>query len=148
MASISDCGIGYLNSLLEKTEKLKIYSEYELKAKNKHDHLKAIIEAVFRRFKQKTYGLSSVIRLINEVNGIVRVHSVNTQVAFTPYNNLADSHENIKKYGHQTEQKYINLLNTTKNIQSSPLKIRSSMLAGVHIEFEIPINFDFGGAYD
>lgn len=137
--AVSDCGVGYRESLLEKPEDLVVYSEADLRFDDMHCHYKAIIEAVCKRFEKETYGLSSVIRDIAKIGGTTRVHSVNTQVVFTARNQSQFMNTcEPEQTGSKLAESLLRLAARADSIQSSPVRIRESKLAGVHVEFEIP----------
>lgn len=139
LCSVSDCGLGYHSSLLNHPEDLLVFSEAELKVNDKYGNYKAIIEAVCRRFDKKTYGISSVIRDIAKIGGTTRIHSVDTQVVFTPRNQtlFKDCGDTVE-VGHKLFNSLLRLAETSDSFQSAPVRIRESKLAGSHIEFEIP----------
>ena len=140
--AVSDCGIGYLSSLLEHPADLLVYSESEMQRVDRLSNFRAIIEAVCRRLGHETYGVSTVIRDIAGVGGVTRVHSFDTQVVFTPRNQsrLAPFRDNetIDSRGRELGRMLLALADRADSLQSSPVRIRESRLAGVHIEFELP----------
>lgn len=119
--SISDYGIGFKNSLIrsgEFTENIDFISEYE-----------SIIRGIFKRKDSEIYGLYNVLDKITTRDGVMRIHSMDTQLIITKYlyNNIKkDTLEEIIKY--KNDDKF-------KNNVKSDLKYK-----GVHIEIEIPIN--------
>ena len=140
--AVSDCGIGCLSSLLEHPADLRVYSKSEMRTIDRLSHFRAIIEMVSRRLGQETYGVSSVIREIAGIGGVTRVHTLNTQVVFTPRNQSAlaalRENETIDIRGRELAKTLLALANRADSLQSSPVRIRESRLAGVHIEFELP----------
>lgn len=140
--AVSDCGVGYLSSLLEHPANLAVYSESEMQRSDRLSHFRAIVEAVCRRLGNETYGVSSVIKDIAGAGGVTRVHSVDTQVVFTTRNQsmLATPPEgpNIREYGCELAKTLLELADRAEGLQSSPVRIRESKLTGVHVEFELP----------
>jgi len=140
--AVSDCGIGYRASLLEHPKDLLVYPESELRITDSLANYRAIIEAVCRRLGNETYGLSTVIREIAAIRGTTRVHSVDTQVVFTPRNQAGllglQNSERVESNGRELAKHLLALANAADSPQTSPVRIRESKLAGVHIEFELP----------
>jgi hypothetical protein len=140
--AVSDGGIGYRSSLLGHPSDLLVYSREEIQASDRLAHFRAIIEAVCRRIGQETYGVSSVIRDIAALGGVTRVHSVDTQVTFTPRNQNQfeppGANESIGSHGRRMANSLLALADRSESLQTSPVRIRESRLAGVHVEFELP----------
>jgi len=137
--AISDCGIGYQASLIQKPQEMEVFSPAEFQREPELANLRAIIEAVFRRFHDDTYGIWTVIKDIAEIGGTVRIHTSNTQVVFTPRNfSLLTGGKSKVESARELEAFLVDRTRSSATLQSSPCRIRESQLAGVHIEFEIP----------
>lgn len=136
--AVSDSGIGYLESLSTSKEDAVVFTNEEMLNDTEHSVFKAIIEATFKRFHKKTYGLASVVKAISELGGTTRVHSLNTQVVFTPQNYSEVDVNDIATTGQRLANKLIETSTFSTSDQSKPLRIRASKLPGVHIEFQIP----------
>jgi len=140
--AVSYCGIGYRSSLLEHPKDLLVYPESDLRRTDSLANYRAIIEAVCRRLGNETYGLSTVVRDIAAIRGTTRVHSVDTQVVFTPHNQAGlpglQDNESVGSSGHRLAERLQALANATDSPQTSPVRTRESKLAGVHVEFELP----------
>lgn len=110
--SYSDCGIGFMNSLNEA-------------GKSASDELEAICEGIFSRYG-KPFGLYNVISRIINRNGIVRIHSNNTQLILTNKDilgfDIIKSAESFKRS-----------LNLKTDVR------KNLKYAGVHIEIELPL---------
>lgn len=110
--SYSDCGIGFLNSLKNRGELLS-------------NELEAICEGIFSRY-DKPFGLYNVISKIINKNGIVRIHSNNTQLIL--------SNKDIIQFD------IIKSANSLKNSLNLQTQVRNNIkYAGVHIEIELPL---------
>lgn len=136
--SVSDSGLGYLKRILEKPDDLTIFTKKELEINDKYSNLRAIIEAVFKRFDKQTYGLTSVIRSIANIGGTTRIHTQNTQIIFSSKNKFLSNNLDSKDEGRLLYESLLQTENSIKSLQSSSLRIRETILTGAHVEFEIP----------
>ncbi len=141
--SISDCGIGYYNSLLKKIEN----NDFIPIMCNKHEFLElkanknfiAIIEAMYFRRSSTNYGLFHVISAVMAANGVVRIHSEDTQIIIT--NKFYE--EYLKDLNFEDKQKINILLECFKigeNNNFSNVRNYDNKYKGVHLELEIPIH--------
>jgi len=139
--AISDGGIGFLRSLLSKTDygyKTKFISPTLLLNNKQYCNLAAILEAIFYRHKKEVFGIYDVISMASKENGTVRIHTENTQLVLTP-NSLPEEHdhENILSHfilAHEQGQ--------AKDFKYSSVRISKEKLHGVHYEFEIPLDME------
>ena len=142
--SVSDCGIGlyesFYNKLKTNSVDLKFCQQKEfIKMNRTTRNLYAIFESIFFRKDdiENRYGLINIFHFVlnSKINGIIRIHTDNTQVILTNYiyeklffkNNI--SQKELKK----SICSFIE--NGSKNIRSSGSKFK-----GTHIEVEIPFN--------
>ncbi len=120
LISLSDCGIGFKRSLLDNgdvSKKNDDFSEFE-----------GIIHGLFKRRDSEIYGLYNILDKISSNNGVMRVHSMDTQIIFTKY--LFSRLKNNEFSDIYTFDKNFSL---SKNVRNN-LKYK-----GVHIEIELPI---------
>jgi hypothetical protein len=138
--SISDGGIGYYKSLVKKIDDIPLscISKNDFIRLNQERNMYGIIEAIFYRQNYKVYGLNTVMRDIICKNGIVRIHSVDTQLIFTNNNfgKIIDNPKDIESYLKVTKEKFNkgNISDKYSNYRQYNYKLK-----GVHIEFEIPM---------
>jgi hypothetical protein len=140
--SVSDCGIGYRNSLLDK-RKGSFFKNFNQTETTPPNHFSSILEAIYYRKKEyeKVYGVYSIFNDILPLDGVIRLHTHNTQAIFTNYNFSKYLHEDpdenlvkdiinsfILSSDNSTERKY------------KPVRIDSAKFKGVHIEIEIPFS--------
>lgn len=144
LIAVSDCGEGFLFSLINKQNKIindKFLSD-KIKSvlisllnmaisDKKNSNLYAIIAGlVYRFFPDKNdsiYGLYSIVRHFLECNGYVRVHSFDTQIILS--------------------KKHLNYLNPSSILQLPKILLNSkeynirynTHLVGVHIELEMKV---------
>lgn len=123
--SISDSGVGFLNTVTKGIESGRI--GYKIKDFTIKDEIEAIIQGVFSRKSSRIYGLYSTIKMTIEKGGIVRIHSMDSQVVFT--NRLLEYFNN--------SDLNVNKLMSDKNFDFNIR--REKKYAGVHIEYEIPL---------
>lgn len=122
--AISDWGTGFLNSWNNRdkdTEDLKVELEL-LNGKKPKNEMEAIMCGVYKRKNSKIYGLYNIIFQTLELGGIIRIHSTNTRLLFTP--------RLCKKLREQTvlRDKSFFEYNFKNNLD----------FKGVHVEMEIP----------
>lgn len=150
--SISDSGIGYYQSFIEKIkkgEKLKIHDTIKFVQLEEQKHpLKnffAIIEAVFWRKKifvddeEQEYGIYDVVKHVTNELGIVRIHSGDIQVIFTEHNfsPFFDKDLSSRAIIKKLEEDFIENFNKKDKIYS-PIRKNKFDFKGVHIEIEMP----------
>lgn len=142
--SISDCGMGYYNSIVQKITdtdvKLNFLPNCDFNVLLENKNLYGILEAIFYRYNDKIYGIYQLFEYILKVNGVIRIHSEDTQLVFTK--------KSIENYILNGEWKclpdyfmnyYYKLKGESLDEQYSPIRVYDSKLKGVHIEIEIPI---------
>jgi hypothetical protein len=125
--AISDCGIGFKNSINEKIENKNL--ENQITENNVSDEIQGIIQGIYARAKSKTYGLYNVIAKTLYKEGTVRIHSMDTQLVLT---------ENLFWKMSQPDKP----ASLVKIISNDEVKqnVRSNLkYGGVHIEIEIPL---------
>jgi hypothetical protein len=121
--SISDMGNGFKKTVNRNLSNGRI--EYGLGFNSTNDELKAIIQGVFSRKNSTVYGIYNTIKTTAENDGIVRIHSRDSQVIFT--SKLWDE---LNKFDYQTVLK-------DKKWKKNFRKVNKYQ--GVHIEYEIPL---------
>ena len=138
--AVSDIGRGFLQSWneletdIEETEDVRKREEEKAAAKTveyailggekPRNEFEAILCGINKRKTSKIYGLSSVIMETLKFNGLIRIHSNDLQMIFTPKwkNVILERPEDLlKDHGFQ---KY----NTVRNLE----------FKGAHIEIEVP----------
>ncbi|WP_088227826.1 hypothetical protein [Desulfosporosinus sp. FKB] len=142
--SISDYGIGYYNSILKQLSKINELnfiskSQYTLLDIDKHKNLFGILEAIFYRKKNDEYGIFQVFKYVFEQDGVIRVHSEDTQLIFTK-NTFLRYINNPNELDEYLD--YIKLANKKSDMQFSPFRKNESRLKGCHLEIEIPLRMD------
>jgi hypothetical protein len=143
--SISDCGIGYYDSIrskildsgflpyfMDKDDYLKLEAIYE-------KDIAGILEAIFFRRDQAIYGMYDVINRVVANDGIVRIHSCQTQLIFTK-NNFSHYLNDNKKLLNDFKTKYDESIKSNLNTKYSSVRNSEAKFKGVHIEIEIPIS--------
>lgn len=121
--AISDSGVGFLHTVNDGLNTGRI--DYKISNFEIDNQAKAIFQGVFSRKNSELYGLYNTIRLTLESGGIVRIHSMDTQVIFT---------SKLLKYFQSNDLD----INEFINQKSFEYNIRyDKKYAGVHIEYEI-----------
>ena len=138
--AVTDVGVGFLATLRRKLPDLRLFQAEQMRKNDGREHLRAILEAVYRRVGSKTYGVSSVVRDLTSMGGVVRIHSHDTQVVFT--------RANYQRFAGRTDSRQqvvdelFRYLNLRKELAPdplrSPLRVWDASFTGVHVEFEIP----------
>jgi hypothetical protein len=143
--AISDCGIGYYDSICRKILDygyipflLDAEGFLSLKQKDERD-IVAILEAILFRRDETIYGMFDVIKRVVSTNGVVRIHSQQTQLVFTQRNFLAYL-DNVKLLLDDFKFKYEEAINTNLNAKYSNVRKSGSRFKGVHIEIEVPLS--------
>lgn len=129
--SFSDCGRGFLKSfkfkLNDDVETSKLSKDLNDKIKNISNELDGISLGIYYRYNE-SYGLYDAIKKVLAKNGIVRIHSNNTQIVLTASNQLELAVcENAKDFLEALKKKKNNIRNNLK-------------YQGTHIEIELPIS--------
>lgn len=142
--SISDCGVGYYDSIFEKISDFG-FTPYFM---SKDDFLKlqtsedkdiaAILEAIMFRRHQSIYGMFDVISRVVSNDGVVRIHSFQTQLVFSK-NNFSKYISNNKLLLNDFKTKYQQAINTELNSKYSNIRKSEAIFKGVHIEIEVPL---------
>ncbi|MDH3324759.1 MAG: hypothetical protein OEL89_03915 [Candidatus Peregrinibacteria bacterium] len=139
--SVSDCGIGYRTSLLGKKER-NFFKNFNQTETNPSNHFASILEAIYYRKKEyeKIYGVYSIFKDILPLDGVIRLHTHNTQAIFTKYNFskylYEDPDESLVK---DIINSFILSSETASERKYNPVRIDSAKFKGVHIEIEIPL---------
>lgn len=144
--SVSDCGIGYKESLSKKEDQLKfksIKTPCNISSINRNiDHFISILEAIFFRknHREQIYGVYSIFNDVLPRNGVLRVHTYNTQVIFTKHNFSRFIDQNpTHKMIENIINDFINSDKKSAQTKYKPLRIMPPKFRGVHIEIEIPL---------
>lgn len=139
--SVSDCGIGYQKSLQNKNIKLffdQKYNDFD----DSTSHFISILEAIYHRKREydRVYGVYSIFRDVLPLNGIIRLHTHNTQAIFTNYNfyEFLEEEPN-KKVLSRILESFVNSSKRATENKYKPVRIDSTKFKGVHIEIEIPL---------
>ena len=121
--SISDRGCGMLNSMIFNRSKLNEDTKgFFLLDKEPNTEEEAIIESIFYRKDSAIYGLNHVIyEIIKHMNGIVRIHSNDTQLILTRKAVKSFDEFNLLSYFDDYNKRY------------------TALFPGTHIEIEIPM---------
>ena len=135
--AISDFGEGFYNSLTSKSS--TEYQSLFIKRLNgstvsEYSNILAILDAIYFRKDYTEYGIYQVISNVLAKNGLVRIHSEDTQLVITANNFkrfIADWNVLLREL---SKASYSEL-----DIQFSPIRKTETKLKGVHIEFELPI---------
>lgn len=115
--AISDSGIGFRESCIFEHKQALFEKQVVL-----HNELEAILYCVYMRNSSMKFGLYPIIRDVLRSNGIVRIHSNNTQIIFTP--------RIMKMF---MDQKLL------KDSSFCKFNVRQELyFGGTHIEIEIP----------
>ena len=137
--SIADCGIGFrkcINSQIKHGEQ-----PFENRRELMSDELEAITNAVFVRAEEehnKVYGIYPLIKRVLELDGIVRIHSIDTQLILTSKLRVkldiaANDRSNVK----EIRQSFLALM---RDKTSNAYNVYTNMkCGGVHIEIELPL---------
>lgn len=124
--SIADVGIGFRSSLNKQIMCKEIERETLL-----DNEIEAIIEGSFLRRKSNIYGLYNIITKVIEKNGIIRIHSMNSQVVFTERHRLLFEMTDDGVALHNLMSKGDYRRNIRRNLK----------YGGSHIEIEIPMMY-------
>ena len=121
--SASDCGCGMKQSMLfNRTSENIDPKGFFLLEQNPASEEEAIVESLYYRRESGIYGLyHAVLELIDKWNGIIRIHSNDTQLILT--NNAVEAYENMRllEYFNSYNRRY------------------TAFFPGTHIEIEIPM---------
>lgn len=137
--SIADCGIGFrqcINSQIKRSEQ-----PFENRGELMSDELEAIINAVFVRAEDehnKVYGIYPLIKRILDLDGIVRIHSIDTQLILTSKLRVKlDIATNNRNNVKEIRQSFLTLM---RDETSNTYNVYTNMkCGGVHIEIELPL---------
>lgn len=141
--SVSDSGIGYYKSFAAKSknnnEKLWILNGKHPFQTREDNNINAILEAIYYRYRSEKQGIFDVFKLILPVDGVIRIHTDNTQMIFTKSNFLKylDAEVDIsliREIIHDFKRRKTE----ADNSAYSPLRLNNYKFDGVHIEIEIP----------
>ena len=137
--AVSDCGHGFYNSLsnriansIESHQLLTIDDSSFLDEKSENLTLHSIIECAFYRYFDSVYGLWDIAKTVLSDGGLIRIHSSDSRIIFTPetfrFISVFDKREDLRDY-------LIKKFLKSKNYRyHQNLKYR-----GVHIEIEMPM---------
>lgn len=140
--SVSDCGIGYKESLFTKERDL-IFKNFDHQNEINLDHFISILEAIFYRKEthEEVYGIYSIFNDVLPLGGVIRVHTHNTQAVFTSHNFKEFLEQQPTRATiSQIIEKFTKTEKSTKNLKHKPLRVSPVNYKGVHIEIEIPFN--------
>lgn len=141
--SISDSGVGYYRSLVRKLEEKKfkpvLCTENEFINLGANKNFIAILEAIFYRSNSENYGLFHVISEIASINGIIRIHSEDTQLIITR-SFYEEYLINVKKTNYYSIKKIYDCFIEGKNNAYDNVRHFKNIYKGVHLELEIPVS--------
>lgn len=134
--SIADCGIGFKASINHQIEHRMV--PFDRRNQKMRNELEAIVNAVFARANE-IYGIYEPIKRVLDLNGIVRIHSVDTRLILTENQSMnleiaSHGHDDIKR----ARESFLRLL-----CDPSTGLLRRNVETGIkcggtHIEIEIP----------
>ena len=142
--SISDCGKGFYSTLLDKIRKdedftLNFCSKEQFLELQEEKNLIAMLEAIFYRKPSKNYGIYHIFKYIVNQDGVMRIHSEDTQLIITK-NNYTGELEDLQIL----KDNLVGILKQSIlgkiDFKYSPVRKAKSKLKGVHIEIEIPLD--------
>ena len=131
---ISDCGDGYYKKIVDNINKnefkLKIFSSTEFFSNENKNirNLMGILEAVFHRYDDPIYGIYSIAEQTISNNGVIRIHSLNTQLVLTRNTVLT------KEYAYKIA---MDIDVQKKEILRNRLRFYNYSFKGAHIEVDI-----------
>ena len=150
--AISDTGIGYYESIVNTIKKSNNEEKDHIPATlpqffnsdeflKSDDHAKGIIESIFYRLGDKrAYGIYHIINDIIPINGIIRIHSFNSQIVLTKKNAYTFIQQKPSKDQVLDLYKHLNKLARKELLMRyKPVRKYENKFAGSHIEIEIPI---------
>ena len=142
--SISDCGQGLYKTLstkfaAESIQPVTTTTQRFLNLDQSIKNIYAILESVFYRKNYKIFGLFHVVDKTISNNGIIRMHTDDTQIIFTSdsFKKYVDSPEKLVT---NLQNKFNKVLENELEIKYSPVRKSVSRFKGVHIELELPLN--------
>lgn len=125
--SVSDCGVGFKATINEKIFDNRL--DCVITNSTITNELDGIIQGIYARSNSNVFGLYPLITSVLRSNGVVRIHSVDTQLVLTSrlllHMEVAKNKETLKKLA---------ALDEIKNNTRTDLKY-----GGVHIEIELPL---------
>jgi len=119
--AVSDCGRGFCNSVSSNYNSKKL--EYNILEHAPQNELEGILIGLYARAQSTTYGLYNVVKKVLSFDGIVRIHSNDTQLILT------------KKW----EQAFgEGQLLAIDKFQESNIR-KNLLFSGAHIEIDLPM---------
>ena len=135
--SVADCGIGFRTAVNKQI--VKKQEPFQEHIKPVEDELEAIVNAIFSRAKDENtiYGLYPLIKKVLRLNGIVRIHSVDTQLILTQ--KMLTRLDVAAGRGRSIQEIRDSFLNIVRREQGGGTVYTNMKCGGAHVEIELPL---------